>query len=174
MHIACDNNSRSQVKSWRHIFLEEATWCDVLIPPRRFDERNCCSRFYPIHLLLFFHELFPLAHKDKGKYFCLQTEVPLIFFVFMRSCDSSVAVESGCKLNGRDSNPKRGKIVLFSTTPTPALGHTQPIIRWVLGVLSAAEKRTNREAGQSPPSSAEFKIDGALPPCPHISSRHIA
>jgi hypothetical protein len=39
----------------------------------------------------------------------------------------------------------------------PALGPTQPPIRWVPGDLSPGVKRPGREADHSPPSSAEVK-----------------
>jgi hypothetical protein len=38
-----------------------------------------------------------------------------------------------------------------------ALGPTQPPIQWVPGALSLGVKRPGREAGHSPPSSAEVK-----------------
>jgi hypothetical protein len=48
----------------------------------------------------------------------------------------------------------------------PALGPTQPPIQWVPVV-----KRQECEADHSPPSSAEVKNGGALPPLPHKSHR---
>jgi hypothetical protein len=73
------------------------------------------------------------------------------------SRDSSVAIETGCGLDGRDSNLGRGKIFLFSTTPRPALRPTQPLIQWVPGALSPEVKRPGRKADHSPPSNAEVK-----------------
>jgi hypothetical protein len=49
----------------------------------------------------------------------------------------------------------------FATAFRPALGPTQPPIRWVPDV-----KRPEREADYSPPSSAEVKL---IPPLPLIS-----
>jgi hypothetical protein len=51
------------------------------------------------------------------------------------------------------SIPCRG----FTTVSRPALGPTQPPIKWVPGALSVGVKRLGREADHSPPSSAEVK-----------------
>jgi hypothetical protein len=53
-----------------------------------------------------------------------------------------------------------------STTSRPNLGLTQPPIQWVPGALSPGVKRPGREADHSPPSSAEVKNGGAIPPLP--------
>jgi hypothetical protein len=63
---------------------------------------------------------------------------------------------------------------LYSIAPRQALGPTQPPIQWVLGALSLRVKRPGHEADHSPPSSAEVKNVGAIPPLPHISSWHSA
>jgi hypothetical protein len=47
-----------------------------------------------------------------------------------------------------------------------ALGPTQPTIQWVPGAISLGVKRPGREADNSPPSSAEVKMRGAIPPLP--------
>jgi hypothetical protein len=62
-----------------------------------------------------------------------------------RSRDSSVGVQTGYELDGRHSNPDRGKIFLFSITSGPDLGPTQPI-QWEPGVISQVVKRPRREA----------------------------
>jgi hypothetical protein len=49
------------------------------------------------------------------------------------------------------------QIFLFTTASRPALGPTQPPIRWVPGALSLGIKRPGREADHSPPSSTEVK-----------------
>jgi hypothetical protein len=46
---------------------------------------------------------------------------------------------------------------IFSTSSRPALGPTQPPIQWVPGALSLGVKRLGREAGYSPPATAEVK-----------------
>jgi len=48
----------------------------------------------------------------------------------------------------------------------PGLGPTQSPIQWVQGVLSLEVKRPGRKADDSPPSSAEVKKHGAIPPFP--------
>jgi hypothetical protein len=60
--------------------------------------------------------------------------------------------------------------VVYSTVHRPALGPTQPPILWVLGALSAGVKWQGCEGGHSPPSNAELKNSGAIPPLPHTSS----
>jgi hypothetical protein len=45
----------------------------------------------------------------------------------------------------------------FDTGFRPALGPTQPPIKWISGALSLEVKQPGREADRSPPSSAEFE-----------------
>jgi hypothetical protein len=56
------------------------------------------------------------------------------------------------------------------TASRPALGPPQPPIQWVPGPLSLGVKRPEREANHSPPSSAEIKLRGAIPPLPNTPS----
>jgi hypothetical protein len=65
--------------------------------------------------------------------------------------------QSGYGLDGR------GNIFLFSLASRPALGPIQPPIGWVPRV-----KRLGCEVDYSPPSSAEVKNCGAIPPLPHF------
>jgi hypothetical protein len=55
----------------------------------------------------------------------------------------------------RSSSPGGGKNFHFSMSSRPALGSTQPPIQWVPGAPSLGVKRQGREAGHSPPTSAE-------------------
>jgi hypothetical protein len=57
---------------------------------------------------------------------------------------------------GFDSQQGLG-IFLFTAVSRMALGPTQPPIQWVPGALYLGVKRPGREAGHSPPSSAEDK-----------------
>jgi hypothetical protein len=66
------------------------------------------------------------------------------------------------------------KIFLFSTASRPTLGPRQPHIQWVPGAVSPGVKRLGREADHSPPSSAEVKNGGAIPPLSHMSSWYSA
>jgi hypothetical protein len=50
------------------------------------------------------------------------------------------------------------------------MGPTQPPMQWVPAVLSLGEMRPRREADRLPPSSAEVKNGGAIPPLPHTCS----
>jgi hypothetical protein len=45
----------------------------------------------------------------------------------------------------------------FTTVSRPALGSIHPLIQWVLEVLYPGVKRSGREAGHTPPSSADVK-----------------
>jgi hypothetical protein len=73
-------------------------------------------------------------------------------------------------LGGRGSI--HGKV--FSTVYRPALRPTQPPIQRVPGALSSGVKRQERKANHSPPSSAEVKNGGAIPPLQHTSSWNIS
>jgi hypothetical protein len=57
-------------------------------------------------------------------------------------------------------------IFVFSIASRPALGPTQPPIRWLPGSLSSEVKWQMREADHSPPFSAKVKNGGAIPPLP--------
>jgi hypothetical protein len=46
----------------------------------------------------------------------------------------------------------------------------QSPIQWLPGAVSPEVKRQGREDDHSPPSSAEVKNAGAIPPFPHTSS----
>jgi hypothetical protein len=76
----------------------------------------------------------------------------------------------GHRLDGRGSIPGRETIFLFSIASRPALGPIQPPIQWVPGAISPEVKRPGREAGHLPPSNAEVKNGGAIPPLPDMSS----
>jgi hypothetical protein len=56
-----------------------------------------------------------------------------------------------------------------SATPgfRPALRSTQPPAQWVPGALLPGLKRPGCGTDHSPPSSAEVKNSGAIPPLPH-------
>jgi hypothetical protein len=56
----------------------------------------------------------------------------------------------------------------------PTLVPTQPPIQWVPGVVSPGVMRQGGEADHSPPSCAEDKDGGAIPPLPDMSSRRCA
>jgi predicted membrane protein len=55
--------------------------------------------------------------------------------------------------------PVGARYLLYSTSFTPALGHTQPPIQWVTGALSPEVKRPRREADHSlPPVSRHHDV----------------
>jgi hypothetical protein len=64
--------------------------------------------------------------------------------------------------------PAGSKIFLFSVTSIPTLGPTQSPIQWVSGGgdVSLEVKRLGHEADHSPPTSAQVKYGGAIPPLP--------
>jgi hypothetical protein len=62
------------------------------------------------------------------------------------------------------------KILLFSTASRLTLGPTQAPIQLVLGAIFPGVNWLRREADHSPPSSAEVKKGGSIPPLPHTSS----
>jgi hypothetical protein len=81
-----------------------------------------------------------------------------------KSRDSSIGTATGYGLD------ETGAGNFFDTMSRPALGPTQPPIQWVPGVLSMGVKRPGRGADHSPPSSAEVRMNGAIPPLPNTSS----
>jgi hypothetical protein len=74
------------------------------------------------------------------------------------------------RLRGLISSPGRGKIFLRSMSSRPALGHTQPSIQWVPGVLSLwavqwPAQRTRLIPSVSYPSDPSFAL---LLPIPFV------
>jgi hypothetical protein len=69
---------------------------------------------------------------------------------------------------GFDSR-RRLAVFLFTIASRRALGPTQPHIQWVPGALSLGVRQPGREADHSPPSSAEVKMRGAIPPLPQYA-----
>jgi hypothetical protein len=57
-------------------------------------------------------------------------------------------------------------IFLFTTASRTALGPTQLPIQWVPGALFLGVKGAGRESHHPPPSRAEVKMTGAIPPLP--------
>jgi hypothetical protein len=84
----------------------------------------------------------------------------ILFIHFNRLCLPSVVCYG---LDGRGSNPGRGKIFLISTASRPALGSNQILIEWVPGAISPELERPGREDDRSLPSNAEVN-GGAIPP----------
>jgi hypothetical protein len=60
-------------------------------------------------------------------------------------------------MRGRNSSRGRVKNFVYSTSSSPALGPTQPPVKWVLGAVSLGVKRPGREADHSPQTTAEVK-----------------
>jgi hypothetical protein len=104
----------------------------------------------------------------------LKKGIKWYFKLFQRlhnvSQDSSVGIVTGYGLHdqgGGSLSPYRVKNVQFSISSRPALGSTQPPVKWVLGALSRGVKRQGCEADHSPPTSAEVKkmwIYTSIPP----------
>jgi hypothetical protein len=90
------------------------------------------------------------------------------------SRDGSVGTTTGYELDGPVSIPDRGKVFLFFTASRPNLGPTQHHVQLVSEALPPGVKRQRREADHSPPTSAEVKNAGAIPPLPRMSSMHSA
>jgi hypothetical protein len=59
--------------------------------------------------------------------------------------------------------PSEERLFLFPTASRLALGPTKPPIQWVPRV-----QQPGRKTYQTPPSSAEVKNGGAIPPLPHV------
>jgi hypothetical protein len=69
---------------------------------------------------------------------------------------SGIALGYGLDDRGFESRQRLG-IFLFTSASRPALGPTQPPIRWVTVASSLGVKRPGRKADHSPPPSAEAK-----------------
>jgi hypothetical protein len=85
--------------------------------------------------------------------------------------DSVVGLATGYGLYDQEvvvRVPIGSRIFFFPRCPRPALGPTQPQIQWASREISLAVKRPRGEAEHSPPSRAEVKNDGAIPPLPYV------
>jgi hypothetical protein len=68
-----------------------------------------------------------------------------------------IATDYGLEDRGVGVRVPVGSRILFSTSSRRVLGPTQPPFQWVQEALSLGVKRSGREAGNSPPTSAEVK-----------------
>ena len=66
--------------------------------------------------------------------------------------------------------PAKAGDFLFSTASLPARGPTQPLIQWVLRALSPRVSRLGMNLTTDVHLVPTLRINGALPPLPHISS----
>jgi hypothetical protein len=82
---------------------------------------------------------------------------------------SSVGIATGYGLKGRVRFLAGLTDFLYSTAFRPALRPTQLPVQMVLGALSPGAQRRVREANYSPPTSAEVKNAGAVPPLLYTS-----
>jgi hypothetical protein len=94
----------------------------------------------------------------------------ILYSVVIFYGNSSVGIATSYGLDDLGSIPGREEMFPFSTSSRPALGPTQPPIQWVPEALSPGLKGPGREADHSPPSSADVKNGGVIPPLPHMSS----
>jgi hypothetical protein len=77
-----------------------------------------------------------------------------------------------CVVDCRDSIPGGARFFSFSQRPDRFWGPPSLLFNGYRGALSAWLKLPGREADHSPPSSADVKNDGAVPPLLHMSSWH--
>jgi hypothetical protein len=64
--------------------------------------------------------------------------------------ENTEAVQMNLRVGRSAFDSRQGLgIFLFATASRPALGTNQPLIHWVLGVLSSGVKRPGREADHS-------------------------
>jgi hypothetical protein len=82
-----------------------------------------------------------------------------------------VSIATGYGLDGQGLIPSKDEI-FFLTQSRPALGLTQPSMKWVTGALSQCVKWLGCEADHSLTSRAKVKNGGAVPPLPDTSSWH--
>jgi hypothetical protein len=92
-------------------------------------------------------------------------QVPIGSRIFSSPCcpvsqDSIASIVTGYVLDNREVGVPSLIVVKnfhFFMSSRLALGSTQPLIQWIMGVLSPGIKRPRREADHSPPTSAEVK-----------------
>jgi hypothetical protein len=82
-----------------------------------------------------------------------------------------VDIAKDYRLDGPGSFPGRAKIFLFSVAFRPVHLASYPM---GIGGSFLEVKRQGRKANYSPPSSAEVKNGGVIPPLPRMSSWHSA
>jgi hypothetical protein len=97
----------------------------------------------------------------------------LLYRNVVKSRDSWVGTAIGYEVDGRGSIPGRSKRFPFLHSFYNGSGPTLTLIQWVPGTLSRVVNRQGREAERSPPSSAELKNGGAVPPLSRMPSCHI-
>jgi hypothetical protein len=90
----------------------------------------------------------------------------------VRSRDSSVGIGTGYGLKdgGVGVRVPVGQEFSFPMSSRPAVGSTQPPIRWVPGAISSGVKRPGHEADHSHPTSAEIKKIWIYTSTPHTPS----
>jgi hypothetical protein len=163
-HSILNSNAASQVIGWITTHCQSKLSCkfnDMFRPHRAIttdDSRNL------LHCII-------ILYSPWGLYVQQRLLFKPIWYLLN---DSTVGVATGYGLDDRCSNPGIGKIFLFSTAFKPALGPTQPTIQRIPEALSPGIMWPGREADHPPPSSAEVKNGGAIPPVPHMSSWHSA
>jgi hypothetical protein len=89
------------------------------------------------------------------------------------SWDNLVVIVTGYGLDGQGSNSDRDKIFLYSIASRLAW-HPPGLLSSQYQGLFHWGKSAGHETDRSPPSSAEVKNDGAIPPLPDMSSWHNA
>jgi hypothetical protein len=83
--------------------------------------------------------------------------------------DSSVGTATGYELDGRGSNPGRGKFFSSSQVQTGSGAHTASYPMGTGGNFPGGKVAEACEAHNPPLSSAEVKNGGAIPPLPNMS-----
>jgi hypothetical protein len=83
---------------------------------------------------------------------------------------SSVGITVGYRLDSQDLIPGRGKRFFSSSQHLDWFwGPASPSIQSVTGILSLGIRQLGLEADHFPPSNAEVKNGGAIPPLHHAS-----
>jgi hypothetical protein len=90
-------------------------------------------------------------------------------FNYTSTCDSLVGIATGYGLDGLGSISGRVKFTPLHSVQADYGAHPASY-GMCTGYLSPWVKRPGREADHTPPSSAEVKNGGAVPPLPHLSS----
>jgi hypothetical protein len=122
------------------------------------------SQMHPVHTFppyfpkINFNSILPLTPRSS------ESSLPFGF-----SNETTVCISPGVAGGGGFDSRRGPGIFLFSTASRPALGPTQPPIKWVPGALSSGIKRPGREADHLPPLlMPRSRMRGAIPPPQYV------
>jgi hypothetical protein len=104
--------------------------------------------------------------------FLISFSFPTAFLSLFSMSSYTVGLATGYRLDGRGSVPGRGTDFSILHSAHTGSGSHPASYPMGTGALFLGIKRPGTEADHSPPSSAEVKKAGAIPPLPHTCLWH--